>query len=287
VSGNPTIQTDRNVNAGKGKQGSEDGAAQRDNSPTYNWGIWVFTLVVAICAAIQAGALIYQYRAMRDQVSRLRETVEATEKLWKAAQKQGKDLEVSIAAAVRSADAAEKAAKTLQDSDRPYIFVEVTGDIQKEIRPAETAYIDARGAVRIREKGQIAASAFWACRGECSLKNDGKTPAILTNIIAKLWWGNLTDTPPSIDEPIDDSIPRGGTVIDAGQTKPFPVGREMDESEARNIEGANRRLFCYGWIGYEDIFRVRHFTKFCWEFQNRVSERGFFLSPSKELNDYT
>jgi hypothetical protein len=79
------LQINRNVNTKESNTYTKNEATNRNNRPTYNWGIWFFSLVVAGCAIAQVIALIYQYCAMRDQVKHLKDSVVATEKAANAA----------------------------------------------------------------------------------------------------------------------------------------------------------------------------------------------------------
>jgi hypothetical protein len=174
-----------------------------------------------------------------------------------------------------------------QHSDRPYIFVTVKGDIREKVQDVTVRHsgpaTSPLGEVITSKAGEV-----WVCHCEYTLENQGKTPAILNNIICEIWWGSVNDPLPSIDEPKEDWIPPGGAVIAAGDNKSFTKERPiMNEPEVGNIAAGYLKLLCYGWVGYKDIFGISHYTKFAWEFQNRVDEKGFYLSPSKELNDYT
>ena len=85
--------------------------------------------------------------------------------------------------------------------------------------------------------------------------------------------------------PEESSIPRGGEVIGAGKDVSLSIERQIALIDAQLIYTESMRLFCYGIIRYEDVFKIPHYTKFCWEYQHTPS-KGFFVSP-KELNDYT
>ncbi len=151
--------------------------------------------------------------------------------------------------------------KSAQISDRPYIFVEVEGS-------------------------PVIGDSFY-CKCAYTLINHGKTPAILTNVRGIAWWGEVNNFPAAIVTTKDDWIPKGGAVIGSGKEMTFNIKRPMDKTEYENIKGANLKLLCHGLITYEDIFGDSHKTGFCWEYQNRISESGFYLSNNKELNYYT
>jgi hypothetical protein len=78
-------RVERNINATQAKDHPKNSATQNDNSPTYNWGFWI-TVAIAFFAGVQAATLIYQYYAMRNQVSQLQKTVKVTKQAAKAAQ---------------------------------------------------------------------------------------------------------------------------------------------------------------------------------------------------------
>jgi hypothetical protein len=164
----------------------------------------------------------------------------------------------------KSVEAAEKTAKSMENSERPYIFIKV----EAEIMYSNTS-----------QKGY--------CHGKYFVRNHGKTPAVLTNINVRFWF--KSENPPPIEDPTGQGIPSGGEVIDAGDNNGFPIRQDITENEFENIKNVNLKLFCYGRIEYNDIFGVSHYTKFCWEYQPRAIVRsgGFYLSNNKELNDYT
>jgi len=177
----------------------------------------------------------------------------STHRLWKATKE-------TAEAALKSAKAAEATVKTLQDSDRPYIFVRVKGGI-----------------------GHITGDNFARCQCTYTLTNHGKTPALLTSVRADIWYGDAPS--PFGQEAPKSYIARGGEVLNAGEDQPLLVERNTELVDAQLIYVGQKRLFCYGIIGYEDVFRVPHFTKFCWEYQH-TPVKGFYASPP-ELNDYT
>ncbi|MDD5285713.1 MAG: hypothetical protein PHD54_07625 [Desulfuromonadaceae bacterium] len=159
--------------------------------------------------------------------------------------------------------ATEKTTKSLQDSERPYIFA--------SLKSCE--FDDS-------EEG------LGKWKVEYTLKNHGKTPAILTN---KQVFIQEKDRVKPIEAPEKEDIPQGGGVVGVGDEDVSPCIHVMDIGIAQSILAGIfiDRLFCYGRIDYKDIFGNSHHTKFCWVYQNRVTEKSFYLTPDKELNDYT
>jgi hypothetical protein len=74
-----------NINATQTEDHPKNPATQNDNSPIYNWGLWI-TVAIAFFAGVQAVALIRQYCVMRSQVSQLKKTIKATKQAAEAAQ---------------------------------------------------------------------------------------------------------------------------------------------------------------------------------------------------------
>jgi hypothetical protein len=267
VSGSPTIQIDRNIDARKGKQGPEESAAQSNNRPAYNWGIWVFTGVIAIFSIVQAGALIYQYRAMRDQVSRLQKTVEATEKLWKAAENQREDLKASVDAAVRSADATEKAAEATRKTaealptvERAYLFIDI-----------DIVTIDPQVFIEIR----------------LQLKNEGKTPAIITGIWAGLIKGIIC---PGKEDKTRFFLVEGNHVVAAQGTHKQVLRLDYRHViQPGSIGEQNPSLIFFGWVKYDDVFKTAHTVNFCWHHDPQAGAAGvsFRRCYNPKSNDYT
>ena len=112
------------------------------------------------------------------------------------------------------------------------------------------------------------------------LKNHGETAAIIKSI------NILCDT--TIYDTSIKLIDDGSVVLGPGEDRPFEYFREFDSKDMININNGNIKLFCYGKIGYRDIFGVFHRTKFCWETQTRDNCRvAFYPSPNKKWNKYT
>lgn len=189
-------------------------------------------------AATTVIVLFFQLIVFGRQARRLRETVVATEKAADAANK--------------SAIASEKTAKSIEDSERPYIFIKVSGTFQE---------ID---------KG------FKQCDYTVTILNHGKTPAILTEINYGLSWGCANSNILQHQK----RIPRGGLVIACGVNHSFTSNETLRQTE-------DLGLYCCGRIDYEDIFKDPHYTKFSWVVHRRGGEGDFFASDDKELNEYT
>jgi len=138
-------------------------------------------------------------------------------------------------------------------SKRPYIFITVKGGVNN-----------------------VATNRFDY---KVTLKNHGQTTAIIksVNIICDF---RIVKTPIS---PIDDGI----IVIAPGEDKLFDIWRIFDEREINAIEGVNKIVYCFGRIGYKDIFGVTHYTKFCWEYQPRDGAKTFYPSKNRNWNKYT
>lgn len=194
-----------------------------DSGQARKTNIELGTLAIAIVTAI---ILLFQAIAFFIQARRLSQTVEAT----------------------------EKAVKSSQDSERPYIFVEV-GPSSIEL-----------------------CTGFNVWCAKYIIKNQGKTPAIITGV-----WGDVCykkGGPPSAKKTASGHYPRGGVVIEAGGQRTFPA-------IAAPLKGNDAEVFCYGRIDYRDIFGIDHYTSFCWYFQHDEEGGSFQPFNDNDLNDYT
>jgi hypothetical protein len=161
--------------------------------------------------------------------------------------------------------ATEKAVKSTQNSERPYIFVEL----------GEHSTMELSNGLRA-----------WCCK--YVIKNHGKTPAILTKLRGEVWYKN-GQPPAPIKNPTTVGLPPGGYVVGVGNQKIFPaMAQPFKRDDAERMEFEFRPgVFCYGRVDYKDIFGADHHTAFCWEFQCTEEGKGFCLYYDNELNEYT
>lgn len=253
----PKIDID--VSPAKPQNDKEDRANQRDNKTLRDWWAIIPTLVIAVFAVIQGLAMILQYRAMREQVKELCESVDATKAMVFTAGNQSHHMAVAAQAAKRSAE-------SLPRIERAYVFV--------TIDPPKTE------PVYDKEGGHE--GLFLFCT-DIMIWNHGKTPAVINKIHGVISLGSAV-------EPDELDIPPGLVV---GGIRPFtriPILRRLLENERADIAMKNTMAYCRGWIEYEDIFHDGHITEFCWEYRPsdlRPLEPWVMSSKHKELNHYT
>jgi hypothetical protein len=90
-----------------------------------------------------------------------------------------------------------------------------------------------------------------------------------------------------IEVPLEKIPP--GIVIQSGTGYPCEVPlKNITNDQWKEINSSGSvKLYCCGLLEYEDVFKRPHETGFCWEYQNRISESGFYISNNKKLNYYT
>jgi hypothetical protein len=159
----------------------------------------------------------------------------------------------------KTADAAKRSAESLPIIERAYLFVEVS-------------------------KEPIAGTDDWTPLDNnfkilVRISNYGKTPAILNNIHVDALWNE--DYPGGCQE-IKRKIPSSKNVLAPDAWAFGHVGHPIP----RDLENINKMfLLCCGYIEYYDIWKVRHETGFCWEWDSE--HRCFNLSNNQDLNYYT
>ena len=122
------------------------------------------------------------------------------------------------------------------------------------------------------------------------LANHGKTPAVLTEILAKdvlLDWGPVLTLPDPID-PLREEGQRlpGGIGIGYGESREMPydlpiVVRPLDYM---GIVTRAKHLFFMGYVRYVDIFKKRHRTGFCLIYDISAEH---FIAIGDERYNYT
>jgi hypothetical protein len=158
----------------------------------------------------------------------------------------------------KAADAAQKAADALPTIERAYVSVLVTIPVINSLNYMGGTF-----------------------NANLIVRNDGKTPAIITKVCACM---EIRKTIPADFskikkiEIIDTSIPSGKRLIN-----------DIHVSSGINIEnnkiivlGGQHILYCYGRIDYEDIFNVPQYILFCWQYSHIF--RGGIRTQNKELN---
>lgn len=178
-------------------------------------------------------------------------------------------LRQTVDATKEAAKAAKKAAEALPNIERAYIFVDscmVDGMI-----PFNTEISDFNILVE--------------------LSNIGRTPAVLTKLNCDVVWG--------IGYPIKYSehggkVPHGWASLAAGEKMKYKIPIHIPRDILSKIILHELKLVCYGLIEYQDVWRDRHETGFCWEIiPYRDATLGYIvvskgtLVNDNPLNKYT
>ena len=97
---------------------------------------------------------------------------------------------------------------------------------------------------------------------EFALKNDGKTPALLTDIVAYL---DVLPTYPDCVKVTTKGEYPPGLIIAAGELAPYlKTNRLITEAESNDIDAKKSLLLFLGVVKYDDVFGKPHETGFCW-----------------------
>ena len=181
----------------------------------------------------------------------------ATCGLWYMAVAQGRDLKVSVEAATKSADVAER---VLTGVERPYLFAKIEGD------PRLVQFILTDDFHRIL---------FY-------IENFGKTPAIITFMKAELVIAHLNEAVEGYG--FAGFEPTAHTVIAASdKTGLFeaPI-KGITQVDSMSLIAGTKRLVLHGEVSYIDMLGTPHETDFCFEYR-----RGKGMAMSAEGNSHT
>jgi hypothetical protein len=137
-------------------------------------------------------------------------------------------------------------------SKRPYVFITIDGPLQ--ITPDQCDY-------------------------KLILKNHGETAAIITsvNYACDFQIKNINDY----------SIPNGSIVLGPKESRTLTLSKPITSKDIDDVYRGIIKFFCYGRIGYKDIFSKKHMTIYCYEFDPIKGRERFFATKNKEWNRYT
>lgn len=112
--------------------------------------------------------------------------------------------------------------------------------------------------------------------GKFTLRNYGKTPAILTELMADIQTFNSYGEPAPIRTDIS-----GGTILSSGSPtiQDFECNISMQEYEAAKSKGRPMILFI-GKVTYKDFLKQIRWTKFSWLYDFQTSSFGVSLDPT-------
>lgn len=188
--------------------------------------------------------------------------------LWCSTKRLSEDSAKQIRVAVRSARAAEKAADAAKlnaqaviDAERAQIFIDIgEDDVTMAIHDAS---LGPRSDPRLPLDEQI--QQLFSI--SYSLKNYGKTPAAIQEMGHRV---AIQPELPSIRRDSERVIDMPDQIL-AGGSKTKPPLRILDTPPltadlARAIIDKNNRFLFFGYVVYEDIFRVERTIEFIWHY---------------------
>jgi hypothetical protein len=158
----------------------------------------------------------------------------------------------------KAADAAKKSADALSTVERAYVFI-------KHISNPKII-VDDRREINI------------------TVANIGKTPAIIKQLKGGCFF---TDRYPTRHGKIENEFPDGGSVIGASDTLDIKINVQFTDEKIKEFNEGKLKLICCGLIVYGDIWKDKHETGFCWEYNLFEYDAGFALVNKNPLNYYT
>jgi hypothetical protein len=210
---------------------------------------WIMwaTIALAFFALFQVIAMILQYCSMQKQVRELKKSIDISKRATHATEK--------------AADAAKDSVDSLRCTERAYILADVSPI--DEIFPLNNAK-DFSVPVEI--------------------SNIGKTPAILIKSSIDTVWRE--DYPIKYPE-YPYQFPPGVSVITAGEKETWTIPVQIHKDILSKIIDGKMKLICYGLIEYQDVWKGKHETGFCWEIiPYRDANMGYYVkSKSILVND--
>ena len=165
----------------------------------------------------------------------------------------------TLRAAKLSADAAKKSADALPEVERAYLFFEAC--IMHDLRPLRAGETTAGFNVRI------------------SLKNYGKTPAIINGIRKDVCYVGNSD-PHGIPDKTASISPE--LVLAAGETKKIETILVITSEDYNHALDRIGQIFLISNATYKDIFGNPHRTGACFQFDPVLGQ--WSVCPDKALN---
>jgi hypothetical protein len=220
-------EIDTNISAAKTQEHTNNDATKSDNKTPSHWWTIIPTVVIAYFAIIQGIAMIFQYFAMQRQVLELKESIDIAKEATKATKE--------------AAEAAKKSAEALPNIERAYIFIDSC--IVEGMIPFNTEISEFEISVK--------------------LSNIGRTPAILTRLNCDTVWG--IGYPIKYSEHDGTVVPHSWASLAAGEKMTYKIPIHVPKDILSKVILRELKLVCYGLIEYQDVWRDRHETEFCWE----------------------
>jgi len=218
----------------------------------------------AEAAGVAATAAIQAAQAAGDQASDMKRSIEASEKMAAAAAEQAASMRRSIEATERTAEAAARSAAAVPHMERAYLFLNL--DTKTNFRNIPEDAVNVKRGIQI------------------TLKNHGRTPAIIKTIWAEAGCFALDDEPTKEPSWIGNSP--GGWALSAGETTPtIPIEYDITPEQIRDWKEEKIKILMWGKVIYSDVFQNEHATLFCYRYSH--SDGGFRVHGSKKVNSHT
>jgi hypothetical protein len=279
-------------NSQNAKSQTNDGGSGEQKQSGEGWIIGC-TIVLTLCAALQFGAMVFQYREMRKQaklmegqLAEMRSSGAQTKDLLQhasnqvvalfsaatAAGIQAEAMKEVATASINSATAAKDSAKALMAGERAWLLVaEVSANPQEDIVNSGRPYFT------------------------YLVHNFGKTPALMIAQRSELLLGDI-NTPGGWQGEDEEFKPfrfLGSWVnnaVIAPSDKPFPInsavwkGVEFTPEERESLWENSRFLWACGCVWYHDVFGdVQHKTRFAYIYN--VIDKRFVRAEFPGLNE--
>jgi hypothetical protein len=248
--------------------------SEGDSGAEWWVSFWTFWLFIATTGLWFFTGLMWL--ATRRAVNEGQQAIAAAERTAEAANRQADHMLRSLVVMQSQAQAAKDAAEAAQRNvnllhalERAYVFVEV--------EPQSLVQVGAR----VRwfrnhpDEGEIGPPSRPSIGYQ--ITNPGKTPAIVTGLSVKLQLRADTDGPVWT---APNRLPRGAIVVAADGIHPAPTYPEGKEpivfklreqfaepfalNDFRALARGDRIILLAGRVLYEDVFRVAHETALCW-----------------------
>jgi hypothetical protein len=214
--------------------------------------------VIALSAVATA---IFTYFLATRTAGLFKETAglrEETSVLAKFAKQQAGDMKASVSAAEMAAGAAMLSAKAAVEAERAYLFAILTHDgvgMHYGADPSE---------LPLETAGQIA-QRLWV---QFTLKNFGKTPAILKEISHQLIhgeeeWPSLTSYTPDLETRVPVVLGAGDSLPEKIITHPKSI---IPAAQYKSAFVGDTAIWFYGYARYDDVFGREIEYRFRWKF---------------------
>jgi acetolactate synthase regulatory subunit len=203
----------------------------------------------------------------------------STDKLWDAGERQlalladtsaaqSRDMEASIFAAQKAADAAHLNAESVINSERAFLFLQIQGN-----------NLDAMiaGAAQLDADDPYETGAIWV---KYAFQNYGRTAAIIKEVnhhlVHKLRLPEMREYAPISPLLIEHIVARDAV----SQPLHCAIEDKINVKDAKSIARGDSALWLYGYVSYDDAFGWGRELRYIWHFNG--GSGGFRLYSYRE-----